>query len=128
MIKFVIITTVLVLLPVYMCLSDISAYDVLVSKNHSEYKSDSIFIDMVKIYQDYISPLNGSRCMFYPTCSQFFIESLKKYGLLWSILMTTDRMFYRENSLSIKRYKYIIKYGRYYDPIEKNYIFKAENR
>ncbi|MEG8947818.1 membrane protein insertion efficiency factor YidD [Rosettibacter firmus] len=41
-----------------------------------------IFIYLIKIYQKLISPLFPSSCRFYPTCSQYAVESLSKYGLL----------------------------------------------
>ncbi len=41
-----------------------------------------LMIGMVRGYQFLISPLLGPRCRFTPTCSQYFIESVKKYGAL----------------------------------------------
>ncbi|MFZ5968718.1 MAG: membrane protein insertion efficiency factor YidD [Bacillota bacterium] len=35
---------------------------------------------MVKLYRKYISPLKSPTCRFYPTCSQYAIEALEKYG------------------------------------------------
>ena len=40
------------------------------------------FIGLIKIYQFGISPLLGPKCRFTPTCSQYTVEALKKYGLL----------------------------------------------
>ena len=37
---------------------------------------------IIKFYQKYISPLSGKHCRFYPTCSEYSILSLKKYGAL----------------------------------------------
>ena len=39
-----------------------------------------IFIIPIKIYQILISPLLGSNCRFTPTCSQYTIEAIQKYG------------------------------------------------
>ena len=36
----------------------------------------------VRAYQIVLSPLLGARCRFYPSCSQYFIESVRKYGAL----------------------------------------------
>ena len=33
-------------------------------------------------YQLAISPLLGQRCRFHPTCSQYFIEAVTKYGAI----------------------------------------------
>ena len=40
------------------------------------------FILLIKIYQLLISPLFPSSCRYTPTCSQYTMEALKKYGLL----------------------------------------------
>ncbi|MEO8116079.1 MAG: membrane protein insertion efficiency factor YidD [Bacteroidota bacterium] len=39
------------------------------------------FILIIRIYQLVISPLIGPKCRFTPTCSQYALESLKKYGI-----------------------------------------------
>lgn len=39
------------------------------------------FIIVIKIYQILISPLFSSSCRYTPTCSQYSLETLKKYGL-----------------------------------------------
>ncbi len=50
------------------------------------------FIFTIKLYQKYISPLKGATCRFYPTCSQYGIEALKKYGTLKGTYLTTKRI------------------------------------
>jgi len=45
-----------------------------------------VLIIIIKGYQKIISPLLPGRCRFYPTCSQYFIDALVKYGFsrgLW---------------------------------------------
>jgi len=39
-----------------------------------------LLIWLVRFYQMAISPLLGSHCRFRPTCSQYFIEAVQKYG------------------------------------------------
>jgi putative membrane protein insertion efficiency factor len=41
-----------------------------------------ILISMVKFYQRAISPLLWSSCRFTPSCSQYMIEAIEKYGPL----------------------------------------------
>ncbi len=41
-----------------------------------------ILIVMVRAYQTGISPYLGSHCRYMPTCSQYFIEAVEKYGAL----------------------------------------------
>ena len=40
------------------------------------------FVILIKMYQLIISPLFRPSCRFIPTCSQYSLEALKKYGLL----------------------------------------------
>ena len=41
-----------------------------------------ILVFLVKCYRRYISPLKRPCCRFYPTCSQYALEALTKYGAL----------------------------------------------
>ena len=41
-----------------------------------------LLIWIIKSYQYLISPLLGNRCRYLPTCSEYFIESLKVHGLI----------------------------------------------
>lgn len=42
-----------------------------------------VLIALVRAYQWTLSPLLGPCCRFYPSCSNYFILSLQKYGVLW---------------------------------------------
>jgi putative membrane protein insertion efficiency factor len=52
----------------------------------------SPFILLVKIYQGAISPLLPNACRYTPTCSQYMIQALQKYGLLKGALMGVKRI------------------------------------
>ena len=39
-------------------------------------------IGVVRVYQWTLSPLLGRHCRFYPTCSAYFIESVRKHGAI----------------------------------------------
>ncbi|WP_055071996.1 membrane protein insertion efficiency factor YidD [Clostridium massiliamazoniense] len=42
-----------------------------------------LLIKIVKLYRKYISPLKGRpTCIYVPTCSQYAIEAIEKYGAL----------------------------------------------
>tara|TARA_B100001093_G_C26662617_1_gene942555 strand:- start:732 stop:983 length:252 start_codon:yes stop_codon:yes gene_type:complete len=41
-----------------------------------------ILILIITFYQYLISPILGNRCRFLPTCSHYFVDSLKKHGLI----------------------------------------------
>ncbi|MEW4487809.1 membrane protein insertion efficiency factor YidD [Thalassoglobus sp. JC818] len=39
-----------------------------------------ILILMVKLYQVTLGPFLGGRCRFYPSCSNYFIQAVRKHG------------------------------------------------
>ena len=52
-----------------------------------------ILIGLVKIYQKYLSPLKGhSTCIYFPTCSQYAVEAIEKYGALKGGLLAVWRI------------------------------------
>ena len=38
------------------------------------------FLLVIRVYQLVLSPVLGASCRFTPTCSQYGIEAIKKYG------------------------------------------------
>ncbi|AGL03980.1 membrane protein insertion efficiency factor YidD [Desulfoscipio gibsoniae] len=51
-----------------------------------------ILISIVRLYQKYISPLKGPSCRFYPTCSEYAVQALLKYGVCKGIVKTVIRI------------------------------------
>ncbi len=43
---------------------------------------NSLLINIIKFYKFFISPIFGHNCRFLPSCSEYFIESLERYGIL----------------------------------------------
>ena len=41
-----------------------------------------IFLAAIRFYQRYVSPLRPPCCRFIPTCSQYALEAIEKYGAL----------------------------------------------
>ena len=50
------------------------------------------FIGLIRLYQKILSPLIGNQCRFYPTCSAYGIEALKRHGLFKGLILTLWRM------------------------------------
>ena len=49
-------------------------------------------IKIIKFYQILISPHLGSNCKFYPTCSNYAIEALRKYGFFKGLYLSVYRI------------------------------------
>jgi hypothetical protein len=52
----------------------------------------SLFILLIQLYQKFISPLIPNRCRFIPTCSQYAIDALQKYGVFRGFYQTARRL------------------------------------
>lgn len=50
------------------------------------------FVLIIRFYQMFISPIKGKTCRFYPTCSQYAIQALEKYGLLKGSYLSIKRI------------------------------------
>ena len=50
------------------------------------------FLALVKFYQYCISPYTPPACRFTPTCSQYAVEALKKYGPIKGGWLTVKRL------------------------------------
>lgn len=51
-----------------------------------------MLISIIEFYRKYISPLKKPCCRFYPTCSQYAILAIKKYGALRGTLKAAWRI------------------------------------
>ena len=52
-----------------------------------------ILIASIKLYKRYLSPIKGTKCPYYPSCSDYAIDAVEKYGsfkgsflALWRII------------------------------------------
>jgi hypothetical protein len=50
-------------------------------------------IAAIRLYQRYLSPFTGTSCRFYPTCSDYSIQALQKYGFPRGCFKTIIRLF-----------------------------------
>ena len=69
------------------------------------------------IYWIFISDVDGDNCPFSPSCSAFFMQSVKKTNIIQGLLMFADR-FTRDMDIYYKQQRYpLIKSGnKFYDP------------
>ncbi len=59
-----------------------------------------LLVKLIRFYQRNISPACPPRCRFIPTCSQYCLEALEKYGVLKGGWLSVRRLlrcnpFYR---------------------------------
>lgn len=51
-----------------------------------------LLIALVRLYQLTLSPIMGKQCRFEPTCSNYFIQAVEKYGAVRGSLKGTWRI------------------------------------
>ena len=51
-----------------------------------------ILIQLIRFYRKHISPLKRPSCRFYPTCSQYALEAIERYGALKGGYMAIRRI------------------------------------
>ena len=71
-----------------------------------------LLIKIIKVYQIVISPYLGNNCRYLPTCSEYFIDSLKEYGVIKGTLIGIKRI------LSCHPIKFLGG-GEGFDPVKK---------
>lgn len=51
-----------------------------------------LLIALIKAYKFFISPLLGSNCRFYPSCSSYSLEALQRHGFIIGSYLTFKRL------------------------------------
>jgi putative membrane protein insertion efficiency factor len=72
---------------------------------------------LVLLYQRRVSAHDGARCLFHPTCSEYYLQALDTYGFFRATLMFVDRILYRENAHAARYYPLRAESGRLFDPV-----------
>ncbi len=75
----------------------------------------SIAISPIRLYQHTISPVLGSRCKYYPSCSQYGADAIGSFGILRGLVLAAWRLL-RCNPWS---------HGGF-DPVEQQRLFKSK--
>ncbi|MFS0672542.1 membrane protein insertion efficiency factor YidD [Ornithinibacillus sp. 179-J 7C1 HS] len=51
-----------------------------------------IVIGLIKFYRSAISPFTPSTCRFYPTCSEYGLEAVRRFGAIKGSYLTIKRI------------------------------------
>ncbi len=62
---------------------------------------------LIKGYQKFISPLHKASCIYYPTCSQYALQAIERFGAFRGSILAVRRLL-RCPPLSTREY---------YDPV-----------
>ncbi len=51
-----------------------------------------IFLAIIKLYRNYISPFTPNTCRFYPTCSEYSYTAIERFGAIKGGWMAAKRI------------------------------------
>ncbi len=51
-----------------------------------------LLIAVVRLYQAVLRPIFGGQCRFFPSCSEYAVESLRRHGALRGSWLTVRRL------------------------------------
>ena len=58
----------------------------------SEFNMKKLLITLIKFYQKYISPMKNTKCPYVPSCSQYGLEAIEKYGAFKGLCLAIWRI------------------------------------
>ncbi len=101
-----------------------------VSRTPLPEKTRSIFLPalwMIRLFQIFVSPVDGPSCDFTPTCSSYGLQAVRKHGLILGVPMTTERIVRNHHPDNPLRYPLEEREGELYylDPVENNDFWRA---
>jgi putative membrane protein insertion efficiency factor len=71
----------------------------------------------IRVYQQFISPINGRYCQMYPSCSRYANAAIQKYGAVKGVLMAADRIHRCGHDLKFYDKIYTEKRILFLDPV-----------
>ena len=80
------------------------------------------FLQSIKFYQKFLSPIGGERCGFRPTCSRYGYAAIHEQGPVVGLMMTGDRLMrchiWKEPGPDYT----LLPNGKLFDPPSKNLL------
>jgi putative membrane protein insertion efficiency factor len=75
----------------------------------------------IRIFQRFISPVDGASCTYHPNCSTYGLQAIEEHGLLLGVPMTAERVMRNHNPENPARYPLYEKEGSFYywDPVKQ---------
>jgi len=77
---------------------------------------------MIRLFQRFVSPVDGPSCDFTPSCSSYGLQAVRKHGLFLGVPMAAERIVRNHRPDNLLRYPLVEREGGMYylDPVESN--------
>ena len=81
-----------------------------------------VFLGAIELFQKRVSPIEGPRCGFSPSCSAFGHQAIREQGPFRGVAMTADRLM-RDTVFTAPGPGYtVLPDGHYFDPVSRNLL------
>ena len=77
-------------------------------------------------YQKGFGRLSSSKCPMKPSCSNYSLEAINRYGGFWGILMTADRLFHEGSVRQTAPWMVEGDRTRFLDPVDDNVCWRTK--
>ena len=78
-------------------------------------------LQLLSLYKNHISPVDGIRCPSYPSCSSYAEQAFKKHGFVMGWVMTVDRLIHEGNEETfVSPFVVVDGEEKIFDPVENN--------
>jgi uncharacterized protein len=84
---------------------------------HSNNELQAVFSGLFLFYKSFLSSQDAISCVFYPSCSVYGFQTVKKHGVIIGMLDTLDRLS-RCHALSPENYDIQPETHLFYDPVQ----------
>lgn len=81
-----------------------------------------VFLGAIELFQKRISPIEGPRCGFSPSCSAFGHQAVREHGPVRGVMMTADRLMRDTIFLEPGPDNPLLPTGRLFDPPSENLL------
>jgi putative membrane protein insertion efficiency factor len=81
-----------------------------------------VMLESVRFFQQWISPIDGSRCNFSPTCSRYGYDAVNHYGPFLGTVMTADRLMRCSYLTETEPIYNRLHNGKFHDPVDSSLL------
>ncbi len=83
---------------------------------------ERVVLGSIRLFQEWLSPIDGPRCNFSPTCSAFGYQAVQEHGVLYGVVLTADRLMRCHSFLQPDAGADRVPDGRLLDPVAGNLL------
>jgi putative component of membrane protein insertase Oxa1/YidC/SpoIIIJ protein YidD len=83
-----------------------------------------VFLGAIALFQERISPIDGPRCGFSPSCSAFGRQAVREQGPVRGVAMTADRLMRDTVFAAPGPGDSVLPNGLLFDPVSRNLLLE----